>query len=300
MNSNQKSSENRNFPLNISDNRQIVLNRLNERHTQSQVVNSQRKNIDSFGNGNIHEKFLQHFIQYKLAIVTDLEDMTKKIQGNDLPINERTQSLNDLFQEKRTELLPNKKFGFSRQQTTKKQENENKSESHPESSICKSSSIVTPNNNDSVIYDERFSLINITGPKHFIIPNINCSSDSFISQTVYLIDLIDCTIEICHVFGSLIGRRLKNCKIYAYPISGSVWLDECINCDLVFACRQLRIHQTSNCRLGLHMASRPIIEQCTNLKVAPYQLVYKSLEQDLSTAGLSINNDLQKLLQIGV
>lgn len=91
MNSNKKSSENRSFPLNVSNNRQTVLNRLNERHTQSQVVNSQRKNVDSFGNGNIHENFLQHFTQYKLAIVTDLEDMTKKIQGYNLPINERTQ-----------------------------------------------------------------------------------------------------------------------------------------------------------------------------------------------------------------
>ncbi|CAH8491106.1 unnamed protein product [Schistosoma rodhaini] len=334
MNSNQKSSENKSFTSNVSDNHQTVLDRLTERHIQSQVFNSQRKevlnseNVDSCGNRNIHENFLQQFTQYKLAIVTDLEDVTKKVHECDLPINERTQfvddmlarlehmqnwlnetsmyltsfdneqarlelkSLNDLFQEKKTELLPNRKFGFSCQQTTKKQGNVNKSECYPEPSTYNTSSIVAPINNDSVIYDERFSLINITGPKHFIIPNINCSSDSFISQTVYLIDLIDCTIEIRHVFGSLIGRRLKNCKIYAYPISGSVWLDECVNCDLVFACRQLRIHQTSNCRLGLHMASRPIIEQCTNLKVAPYQLVYKSLDQDLSTAGLSTNSNL--------
>ncbi|CAH8437725.1 unnamed protein product [Heterobilharzia americana] len=142
------------------------------------------------------------------------------------------------------------------------------------------------------MYDPRFSLVHITGPQYCVIPNADCQSDSLITQSVYLADLKDCTIEVCSVFGSFIGRRLNNCKVYCYPVAGSVWLDQCINCDLVFACRQLRVHGTSNCRLALHMSSRPIIEECTNLKVAPYQLTYKSLDEDLSSAGLSVERNL--------
>ncbi|KAK4473047.1 hypothetical protein MN116_004239 [Schistosoma mekongi] len=284
----------------------------------------------SYDNGKSHKNFLQHFIQYKAVVVKDLEDVTEKIHENNLPINERTKilddilvrlehmqrwlnetsmylnsfdseqarlelkSVNDLFQEKRTQLLPVKKFGFSHKKATKKQENVSKSDSQRESETFEPSPVVVSSKNDSTMYDPRFSLINITGPKHFVIPSANClssSPDSLISQTVYLVDLTDCSIEVCGVFGSLIGRRLKNCQIYSHPIAGSVWLDECVHCDLVFACRQLRVHQTSNCRLSLHMASRPIIEHCTNLKVAPYQLVYDSLNEDLLTAGLSTKDD---------
>ncbi|CAH8434655.1 unnamed protein product [Schistosoma turkestanicum] len=98
MNSSQISSGNENLSSTINDNRQTVLNRLNERHTQNQqkkILNNE--NIDSHGNKNTHENFLQQFTQYKLAIIKDLDDITKKLQNSNLPMNERTQFVDDIL-----------------------------------------------------------------------------------------------------------------------------------------------------------------------------------------------------------
>nr|CAH8833438.1 unnamed protein product [Trichobilharzia regenti] len=346
----------------VDNNRKIILNRLAERHAQISAVNSQRKkdageSMSSSGSSmtesaaaaavaDKHTDFLQQFLQYKEAVINDLENTIDKIHTHNLQISERTQVLDDillrldhmqkwlnevsmylttfdnerarlelkglidLFHEKKKELLPSKKFGFSRQQKTNKQENmpktenEMKTTTNDQDTSTKTAANTTTTTtfstlaaDESSMYDPRYTLTHITGSQHCVIPRPDNSSSSSpsseistINQSVYLADLLDCTVKVCSVFGSLIGRRLKNCKIYCYPIAGSVWLDDCINCDLVFACRQLRVHKTLHCRLALHTSSRPIIEDSTDLHVAPYQYTYDTLDSDLCTAGLSNDN----------
>jgi hypothetical protein len=45
--------------------------------------------------------------------------------------------------------------------------------------------------------------------------------------------------------GSLFFHRLRNCRVYAGPVIGSVLIDEAEGCVFVMASHQIRIHNVS-------------------------------------------------------
>ncbi len=72
----------------------------------------------------------------------------------------------------------------------------------------------------------------------------------------------------------------------------SVYLEGARDCTLSIACHQLRIHNCHNCRLYVKVNSHPIIEDCSDMQFAPYQLEYKDIQNDIevSTLSLSLSN----------
>lgn len=66
------------------------------------------------------------------------------------------------------------------------------------------------------------------------------------------------------------GKALRRTVLILPPISGSVLLDDCVDCVIVVACHQFRMHATTNTDLYLHVGSMPVIEQCTRIRIAPY------------------------------
>eukprot|EP00468_Gymnochlora_sp_CCMP2014_P001494 CAMPEP_0167741844 /NCGR_PEP_ID=MMETSP0110_2-20121227/1086_1 /TAXON_ID=629695 /ORGANISM="Gymnochlora sp., Strain CCMP2014" /LENGTH=240 /DNA_ID=CAMNT_0007625949 /DNA_START=149 /DNA_END=868 /DNA_ORIENTATION=- len=61
---------------------------------------------------------------------------------------------------------------------------------------------------------------------------------------------------------------LKDCTIFAGPVAGPIYVQNCSRCTLVLSCRQLRTHDTKDCRFFLYIASNPIIENCEGIGVA--------------------------------
>ncbi|KER30295.1 hypothetical protein T265_03244 [Opisthorchis viverrini] len=193
-------------------------------------------------------------------------------------------NLNSQFQAKREQLLPTKKFAFSR-----KPKSVPSSTVQPQSHPDKSKETLGQELQSLCRFDANYSWTNCEGPQTLLLPKSasHGGSDSLLGQSVYLADLTDCTVHVQGVCGNLIARRLIRCRVYTYPVAGSVWIENCVGCDFILACRQLRIHNTSDSRLGLHMASRPIIEHSSGLHVAPYPIHYPNLSADLLLAGLS-------------
>lgn len=185
--------------------------------------------------------------------------------------------------------MPTGKFKFSRNRVKKAAttpsapETNSRNEVHDHS--CHISSSLSK-------FGDRFSLVNLENVRDLVLPKSGCTDTIGESNSVYLAQLNQCTVHIRDVCGNLIARNLCNCRVYTYPVAGSVWIENCHQCDFVVASRQLRIHQTTDCRLGLHMGSRPIIENSTGLQVAPYGLQYAALQTDLARAGLSADINL--------
>ncbi|KAF5399900.1 Tubulin-specific chaperone C [Paragonimus heterotremus] len=279
----------------------------------------------SRGHSERTSDFLQRFLQTKTEILTDLNEASEKSIEGLLNTHEITQllddtvlrleemqkslndatlyltafdseqarlefkSLNDQFQIKREQLLPTKKFAF-----TRKAKPSNPTElSHSPVATDEPSSPKSLRKETVpkalCTFDELFSFVNVRGPATLHLPKTSTQGDSdpLSGQSLYLADLIDCTVHVQGVCGNMIMRRLRRCRVYTFPVAGSVWIEDCHECDLIVACRQLRVHQTTDCRLGLHMASRPIIENSTGLNVGPYPLNYPELEKHLQEAGLS-------------
>nr|XP_046233935.1 tubulin-specific chaperone C [Scatophagus argus] len=105
-------------------------------------------------------------------------------------------------------------------------------------------------------------------------------------QDVLLTHLTNCKVRL---FGSPSTLHLKNidsCEILCGPVSSSVFVDQCRNSTLVFACQQLRTHNTTDTQVYLHVTSRAIIEDCRGVSFAPFSWSYPTLEEDFVVSGL--------------
>lgn len=86
--------------------------------------------------------------------------------------------------------------------------------------------------------------------------------------------------------------NLQYCRVYSGPVSSSVFISNCHNCELHLAGQQLRIHDTTNCDIYQHVTSRSIIEGCSKLRFGCFTWKYDHIEQDFDKAKLdmSVNN----------
>ncbi|KAG0371522.1 hypothetical protein BGX24_001550 [Mortierella sp. AD032] len=91
-------------------------------------------------------------------------------------------------------------------------------------------------------------------------------------KDVALTNLTDCTINLVHTLplGAIHIKNLKRCVLVIPPVSGSILLHDCEGCTLVGACHQSRMHTSTNMDIYLHVTSEPIIEDCTDMRFAPY------------------------------
>jgi hypothetical protein len=101
----------------------------------------------------------------------------------------------------------------------------------------------------------------------------------------------DALICFCCVSGAVYFKNLTNCRVLMGPVSGSAFLQNCKNCTFVIAARQVRIHTSTSCDFYLYTRSDPIIEHCTNIRVAPYAFDYDHIDQHFSMAQFDRNQN---------
>jgi hypothetical protein len=85
---------------------------------------------------------------------------------------------------------------------------------------------------------------------------------------------------------------LVNVTLLCGPVRTSIFVENCINCDFVVACQQLRTHSTKQSNIYLHVTSKGIVEDCQSVGFAPYNLFYPNLDEDFSISKLDkeVNN----------
>ncbi|KAK2664432.1 hypothetical protein Ddye_003006 [Dipteronia dyeriana] len=99
-------------------------------------------------------------------------------------------------------------------------------------------------------------------------------------------DLDSCEVKLIGCVNALFFNRLKNCKIYAGPVMGSILMEEVEDCVFVLASHQIRIHFAKRSDFYLRVRSRPIIEDSDGVRFSNYCLKYEGIEEDLAMAGL--------------
>ncbi|KAG9458961.1 hypothetical protein H6P81_003469 [Aristolochia fimbriata] len=101
-----------------------------------------------------------------------------------------------------------------------------------------------------------------------------------------LSDLNACEIRLRGCLRALYVHRLKNCRVYVGPVFGSVLIEGVEDCLFMLASHQIRIHHANNTNFYLRVRSRPIIEDSSGVRFAPYNLIYDGVEKDLKDSGL--------------
>lgn len=99
-------------------------------------------------------------------------------------------------------------------------------------------------------------------------------------------DLVDCEIILAGTSKSIDLFRLKGCKVYIGPVSGSANISDCENCLISVASYQLRIIDSTHCQFYIHCTTNPIIDNVTHVMFAPYNFSYDELPQHMQSCNL--------------
>ncbi|MCL7039202.1 hypothetical protein MKW94_010550 [Papaver nudicaule] len=101
-----------------------------------------------------------------------------------------------------------------------------------------------------------------------------------------LSDLDSCEVRITGCFRALYIHRVRNCRVYVGPVLGSILIEQVEDCLFMMASHQMRIHHAKKTDFYLRVRSRPIIEDCNNVRFAPYLLSYQGIDKDLEDSSL--------------
>ncbi|CZT15249.1 related to tubulin folding cofactor C [Ramularia collo-cygni] len=115
---------------------------------------------------------------------------------------------------------------------------------------------------------------------HITLPSTNIHTAS--SGTVT--DIEHCVIDMSvpsssSPFAGLTLKNISHSLVICGHVSGAIHLTNIKNSVVVVASRQFRMHDSSNCDIYLLTTSRPIIEDCSNVRFAPLPQTYM-LEDD--------------------
>jgi len=111
------------------------------------------------------------------------------------------------------------------------------------------------------------------------------------NQDITMANLNGCVIRIFGHPSSLQFSHLNNCVVLCGPVSRSVFADNCKQTKFSFGCQQLRLHSSTHCDIYIHVTSRAIIEDCTNIRVAPLSFRYETIDQDFIDSGLDVTRN---------
>ena len=78
-------------------------------------------------------------------------------------------------------------------------------------------------------------------------------------------------------FAGLVLKDIKKSLIIAGHVAGSAHITDIVDSIVVVAARQFRMHDCKNVDVYLHCASRPIIEDCSDVRFAPIPRHYVNI-----------------------
>ncbi|KAF8323816.1 hypothetical protein DL93DRAFT_31831 [Clavulina sp. PMI_390] len=85
-------------------------------------------------------------------------------------------------------------------------------------------------------------------------------------------------------------RNMRRVILLAGYIDGSLLIHDCEDCLIILGCRQFRMHTSKNITIRLHVTSKPVIEDCTGIRVGSFP---SELAQDNSFPGESQHLSMQ-------
>jgi hypothetical protein len=135
--------------------------------------------------------------------------------------------------------------------------------------------------------------VNISGHigLHIILPS--SASRATASGSLTRLDrcIVDMSVPTAHgaPFAGLALKNIKESLIIAGHVAGAAHVTAVTNSIIVVASRQVRMHDCKNVDIYLHCASRPIIEDCHNVRFSPIPdcHVSRSKEPSLSQSNWS-------------
>lgn len=151
----------------------------------------------------------------------------------------------------------------------------------PKKDIDETNSLSTTTKPDLIVSS---NTINISNKQNEL---IRLNSSELNGKDVAIENLKQCEIFLQGIPSSLQIKNLSGCILIVGPCSRSILIDQCQHCEFALACQQLRIHTSTECDFYAHITAQPIIEDCHNLRFAPYNVEYKLKNEYIEQSGLN-------------
>ncbi|KAM7513610.1 hypothetical protein LguiA_003193 [Lonicera macranthoides] len=215
-----------------------------------------------------------------------ISDLEKLVAENSyfLPPYEVRSSLKTISDLKQTlenvtsEVIPRKKFSFRNKPTKNAPDQTN---------VANKTQTVNRNVDTGVIGVRIRDSPGIRGKENeVLVKDFKGGSEDIGEFTVS--DLTGCEVRLTGCFRALFVHRLTNCMVYVGPVLGSILIEEVEGCVFVLASHQIRIHHAKGSDFYLRVRSRPIVEDSSGVRFAPYCLSYDGIEKDLKELNLDV------------
>jgi len=165
-------------------------------------------------------------------------------------------SLNDLnqeFQERQSVLLPKKKFGFKGAKQRKTVSSELTVEQSADQTDLGSKDVKSQIDFGFSVQDKVNESVELT------------ESDAN-QADVHISNLERCTVRILGTPSTIHFTNIRNCRVVAAPVSSSIFIENCRQSKLALSSQQLRVHNCIDSDFYIHVTSKAVIEDCTNLR----------------------------------
>lgn len=199
------------------------------------------------------------------------------------------QEMNDKRLKLEQNLIPQKKFSFTKVRSKSAKNETGDKELFP-----------------SVVQDEPDAAVVVEKPvKKYVLKlddefgffqreneNIVVKHEETFMKDVAFRDLKNCQIRMDGGPNTVHFVSMIDCRVLCGPVSTSIFVDKCSNCTFVVACQQLRVHHTFDTNFYVHVTSRAIIEDCKGVNFAPYNWSYDYIDEHFKKVNLdrSVNN----------
>ena len=246
------------FKTNFSQERSFIENELSE----SDKI-PKKELADHFDTISVRLAKLQSFVTESSLFLTN----------HDLRLaQDELQQLQTRIQAKRDEKLPKKRFAF-------KQRKEKKAKPV----IDDSDEVV-----DAVSENQNDLMVELAECKFVDRANkiLTKNATEVNMKDIALANLTSCTIKLFGAPLAIHVNKLNNCYVFTGPVSGSIFIRDCINCIFVSPCQQLRIHTTTLTTFYVHVTSKAVIEDSNTLFFAPYNWNYPGIDEHYKLSGL--------------
>lgn len=202
------------------------------------------------------------------------------LRGYDIKIFQKSLlELTTKAKECEDKLLPKKKFGFKNKMKPKVSTVDN-IDGHAPSEVEHINISFIHNNKNACTLTNREN------------ENLYIEADEMFRKDVTLNNIKNCKVKLFGAPSTLHMNSLQDSIVFCGPVSTSIFIENCKNCTFIIACQQLRLHKSENVNIYLHVTSRAIMEDCSNIYFTSYNLQYDQIDEDFKKSGLdiSINN----------
>lgn len=210
-------------------------------------------------------------------IGTSLQELQRYLSSSTFFLNDRKvqkcqetlKDLTSLLEDRKSKLIPKKKFGFRNKTLAVAKD--------PNPSLC------SLDDTDSTASNKKLF--------DYTVHNRSCEmillqNEDANEKDLTVANLESCLLQIQGHPGSLHLKNIKNCLILSGPVSRSIFVENCKNTSFQIACQQLRLHSSNDCDIYLHVTSRGIIEDSQEIRVASYSWTYPGIDEDWREAKL--------------